>query len=165
MEVVVPLRLWDSAQVEWNTIDALCGYLFQNSKYQSMASYMQGLAEIEVTYRLVSPRCWFPTALWSPPHPTQRWCTAFQCLQLTAVIRFIDVNSEPLWRTNFQGLVSSDTRYMDKVIEKIEQHAQLWRLLAAEGYDVMLLPDVLGSAGKLFKCLARRRLFCILVRA
>jgi hypothetical protein len=28
-------------------------------------------------------------------------------------------------------------------------------LLAAEGYDVMLLPIVLGSAGTLFKCLDR----------
>jgi hypothetical protein len=46
---------------------------------------------------------------------------------------------------------SSDTRYMDKVMEKKEQVA----LLAAEGYDVMLLPIVLGSAGTLFKCLDR----------
>jgi hypothetical protein len=50
---------------------------------------------------------------------------------------------------------SSDTRYMDKVIEKKEQHAELCRLFAAEGYDVMLLPVVLGSAGTLFKCLDR----------
>jgi hypothetical protein len=35
---------------------------------------------------------------------------------------------------------SSDTRYMDKVIEKEKQHAGLCRLLAAEGYDVLLLP-------------------------
>jgi hypothetical protein len=47
---------------------------------------------------------------------------------------------------------SSDTRYMDKVMEKKEQ---LCKLLAAEGYDVILLPIVLGSAGTLFKCLDR----------
>jgi hypothetical protein len=39
---------------------------------------------------------------------------------------------------------------MDKVMEKKEQHAELCKLLAAEGYDVMLLPIVLGSAGTLF---------------
>jgi hypothetical protein len=32
---------------------------------------------------------------------------------------------------------SSDTRYMDKVMEKKEQNAELCKLLAAEGYDVM----------------------------
>jgi hypothetical protein len=48
---------------------------------------------------------------------------------------------------------SSDTRYMDT--EKKEQHAEVRKLLAAEGYDVMLLPVVLGSAGTLFKCLDR----------
>jgi hypothetical protein len=50
---------------------------------------------------------------------------------------------------------SSDTRYMDKVTEKQEQHAELGKLLAAEGYDVVLLPGVLGSAGAFFKCLER----------
>jgi hypothetical protein len=50
---------------------------------------------------------------------------------------------------------SSDTRYMDKVMEKKEQHAELCKLLAAEGYDIMLLPIVLGCAGTLFKCLDR----------
>jgi hypothetical protein len=50
---------------------------------------------------------------------------------------------------------SSDTRYMDKVMEKKEQHAELCKLLASGGYDVMLLPIVLGSAGTLFKCLDR----------
>jgi hypothetical protein len=44
---------------------------------------------------------------------------------------------------------------MDKVMEKKEQHAELCKLLAAEGYDVTLLPIVLGSAGTLFKCLDR----------
>jgi hypothetical protein len=48
---------------------------------------------------------------------------------------------------------SSDTRYMDKVIEKNEQHAELCKLLAAEEYDVMLLPVVLWIAGTLFKSL------------
>jgi hypothetical protein len=47
---------------------------------------------------------------------------------------------------------SSDTRYMDKVIEKKEQHAELCRLLAAEEYVVVLLPVVLGIAGTFFKC-------------
>jgi hypothetical protein len=47
---------------------------------------------------------------------------------------------------------SSDTRYMDKVMEKKLQHAKLCQLLAAEGYGLMLLPIdwddiVLGSAG------------------
>jgi hypothetical protein len=50
---------------------------------------------------------------------------------------------------------SSDTMYMDKVMETKQQHAELCKLLAAEGYDVMLLPIVLGSAGTLFQCLDR----------
>jgi hypothetical protein len=50
---------------------------------------------------------------------------------------------------------SSDTRYMDKVTEKNGQYAELCKLLAAEGYDVVLLPVVLASAGTLFKCLER----------
>jgi hypothetical protein len=50
---------------------------------------------------------------------------------------------------------SSDTRYMEKVMKRKEQHAGLCKLLAAEGYDVMLLPTVLGSAGTLFKCIHR----------
>jgi hypothetical protein len=50
---------------------------------------------------------------------------------------------------------SSDTRYMDKVAEKKQQHAELRRLLTTEGYNVVLLPIVLGSAGMLFKCLER----------
>jgi hypothetical protein len=50
---------------------------------------------------------------------------------------------------------SSDIRYMDKVMEEKEQHAELCKLLAAEGYDVVLLPIVLGSAVALFKCLDR----------
>jgi hypothetical protein len=37
----------------------------------------------------------------------------------------------------------------------IVENAELCRLLAAEGCDVMLLPVVLGSAGTLFKCLDR----------
>jgi hypothetical protein len=48
---------------------------------------------------------------------------------------------------------SSDSPCMDKVIEKKGQHAGSWKLLAAEGCDVMLLPVVLGSAGTLFECL------------
>jgi hypothetical protein len=44
---------------------------------------------------------------------------------------------------------------MDKVMEKKEQHAEPCKLLAGEGYDVMLLSFVLGSAGTLFKCLDR----------
>jgi hypothetical protein len=44
---------------------------------------------------------------------------------------------------------------MDKVTEKKEQHAELYKLLATEGYDVVLFPVVLGSSGKLFKCLER----------
>jgi hypothetical protein len=35
---------------------------------------------------------------------------------------------------------SSDPRYLDKVIEKKEQHAGLCKMLAVEGYDVVLLP-------------------------
>jgi hypothetical protein len=44
---------------------------------------------------------------------------------------------------------------MNKVIEKNDRHAELCRVLAAEGYDVMLLPVVLRSTGTLFKCLDR----------
>jgi hypothetical protein len=50
---------------------------------------------------------------------------------------------------------SSDIRYMDKVMEEKEQPAERCTLLAAEGYDVVLLPIVLGSAVALFKCLDR----------
>jgi hypothetical protein len=49
----------------------------------------------------------------------------------------------------------SNTRYMEKVTEKKEQHAELCEVLAAEGYHVRLLPVVLGSAGTLCKCLDR----------
>jgi hypothetical protein len=52
-------------------------------------------------------------------------------------------------------LGNSNIKYMDKVVEKKEEHAGLWNLLAAEGYDVMLLPIVLGCAGAPFKCLDR----------
>jgi len=44
---------------------------------------------------------------------------------------------------------------MDKVMVKRQQHAEGCSLLAAEGYDMMLLSVVLGSAGILFKCLDR----------
>jgi hypothetical protein len=44
---------------------------------------------------------------------------------------------------------------MDEVIEKREQRAKMCKLLAAEGYDVMLLPVVLGSAETLFKSVDR----------
>jgi len=44
---------------------------------------------------------------------------------------------------------------MDKVAEMKQQHAELCNLLATEGYDVLLLPIVLESAGTLFKCLER----------
>jgi len=50
---------------------------------------------------------------------------------------------------------SSDTRYLDKVREKFEQHEVLCKLLAHEGYEVIFLPIVLGSAGTLFQCLER----------
>jgi hypothetical protein len=46
---------------------------------------------------------------------------------------------------------------MDKDVEKKEQSAGLCKSLAAEGYDVMLLPVVLGSAGTHFKCLDRAK--------
>jgi hypothetical protein len=45
---------------------------------------------------------------------------------------------------------SSDTRYMDKVIEKTEQHAELCRLLAAEGYGVMADPSRPGKCWDAF---------------
>jgi len=50
---------------------------------------------------------------------------------------------------------SSDTRYLDKVKEKIEQHDLLCKLLTHKGYEVIILPIVLGSAGSLFQCLER----------
>jgi hypothetical protein len=40
---------------------------------------------------------------------------------------------------------------MDKVAEKKQQYAEVCRLLTTEGYDVLLLPVVLGSAGTLFE--------------
>jgi hypothetical protein len=47
---------------------------------------------------------------------------------------------------------SSDTRYMDKVVQKTEQHAILCKLVAAEGNDeLLILPVVLGNAGALSK--------------
>ena len=48
---------------------------------------------------------------------------------------------------------SSDTRYLDNLAEKKLQHAQLCELLTTEGYDVHLLQIILGSAGRVFKCL------------
>jgi hypothetical protein len=48
--------------------------------------------------------------------------------------------------------LSSDTSYMAKVIE-MKEHAELCILLATEGYGVMVLPVVLGSAGTRFTCL------------
>jgi len=50
---------------------------------------------------------------------------------------------------------TSDTRYLDKVKVKTEQHEVLCKLLAHEGYEVIFLPIVLGSAGTLFRCLER----------
>jgi hypothetical protein len=44
---------------------------------------------------------------------------------------------------------------MDNVKEKREQLAELYKLLAAEGYDVILLSVVLGNAGTPFKCFDR----------
>jgi hypothetical protein len=44
---------------------------------------------------------------------------------------------------------------MDKVIEKPEQLAELCNMLAVEGYDVVLLPVILKSAGIFFNCLDR----------
>jgi len=43
---------------------------------------------------------------------------------------------------------------MDKVEEKKRQQEELCSLLATEGYDVMLLPIVLGSAGTFENCIA-----------
>jgi hypothetical protein len=37
--------------------------------------------------------------------------------------------------------------YIDKVVKKKKQHAESSKMLAADVYDVMLLPGVLGSAG------------------
>jgi hypothetical protein len=67
------------------------------------------------------------------------------------------INSRPrkIWLVELG--YSSDTRYMDKVTEKKEQHAELCKLLATEGYNVVLLPVVLGSAVTLFKCLERQQ--------
>jgi hypothetical protein len=69
----------------------------------------------------------------------------------------IQINGRPrkIWLMELG--YSSDTRYMhmDKVMEKKVQHAELCKLLAAEGYDVMLLPIILRSAGTLIKCLDR----------
>jgi len=48
---------------------------------------------------------------------------------------------------------TSDTRYLDKLTEKKRQHTQLCDMLTAEGYDVILLPLILGDEGTLFKCL------------
>jgi len=39
--------------------------------------------------------------------------------------------------------------------KKTEQHEVLCKLLAHEGYEVIFLPIVLGSAGTLFQCLER----------
>jgi len=50
---------------------------------------------------------------------------------------------------------SSDTRCLDKVKGKTEQHEVSCKLLAHEGYEVIFLPIVLGSAGTLFQCVER----------
>jgi hypothetical protein len=41
--------------------------------------------------------------------------------------------------------------------KSVQQHAELCKLPGAEGYDVILLPIILGSAGAFFKCLDRAR--------
>jgi hypothetical protein len=50
---------------------------------------------------------------------------------------------------------SSATRYMGKVKEKKYKHLDLCKIVAVEGYDVVLFPVVLGSAEALCKCLGR----------
>ncbi len=45
---------------------------------------------------------------------------------------------------------SADTRYLEKVQEKTDEHEVLCTLLRAEGYEVILLPIVLGTAGTLY---------------
>ena len=50
---------------------------------------------------------------------------------------------------------SADTRYLEKVQEKTDQHEVLCNLLRAEGYEVIFLPIVLGTAGTLYKCLEK----------
>jgi hypothetical protein len=57
------------------------------------------------------------------------------------------INGRPRKIWLIESGYSSNTRYMDKVTEKKEQHAELCKLLAAEGYDVMLLTVVLENAG------------------
>jgi hypothetical protein len=61
------------------------------------------------------------------------------------------INGRPRKIWLFQLGYSSDTRYMDKAMKKQEQQAELCKMLAVEGYDVVLLPVVLGSAGTLCK--------------
>ena len=44
-----------------------------------------------------------------------------------------------------------DTRYADKLAEKKQEHAELARLLIVQGYDVEILPFILGNGGTIYK--------------
>ena len=47
---------------------------------------------------------------------------------------------------------SSDTRYIEKLQEKEQQHAQLCRILREEGHKVDFIPIILGTQGSVFRC-------------
>ena len=50
---------------------------------------------------------------------------------------------------------TSDTRYQEKMNKKKQQHAQLCKVLMAEGHSVELLPIIRGTQGSLYKCSTR----------
>jgi len=54
---------------------------------------------------------------------------------------------------------ASDTSYTDKVTEKRQQHAKMYKLHTEEGYDVIMLPVVL-SAGTLLRILEQTTTKC-----
>ena len=46
---------------------------------------------------------------------------------------------------------SSETRYKDKMDEKLRQHAQLQDMLTSEGFDASIRPVIIGTTGGIFK--------------
>ena len=50
-----------------------------------------------------------------------------------------------------EGRYCTDTRYSDKHRRKEEQHEHLQTLLQARGFEVILLPVILGFTGAIYK--------------
>jgi hypothetical protein len=61
----------------------------------------------------------------------------------------IDGRSRQVWILEIG--YTSDTRYLDKLADKQQQHSQLLHIMKTQGYNAMVLPIILGSMGSLYK--------------